>query len=128
MPLPSRWRRADRITDRLDRIEWLFNDRLGRLERTLLLVLQQERIEMSQIDDLNAQLANMDAEVAKQTTVNESALRLMQELKTAVDNIPNAPDLSTAVAMAQAISDKLANNDQVLADGVTANTPAAPTA
>jgi len=128
MPLPSRWRRADRITDRLDRIEWLFNDRLGRLERTLLLVLQQERIEMSQIDDLNAQLANMDAEVAKQTTVNESALKLMQELKTAVDNIPNAPDLSTAVAMAQAISDKLANNDQVLADGVTANTPAAPTA
>ena len=128
MLLPSRWRRADRITDRLDRIEWLFNDRLGRLERTLLLVLQQERIEMSQIDDLNAQLANMDAEVAKQTTVNESALKLMQELKTAVDNIPNAPDLSTAVAMAQAISDKLANNDQVLADGVTANTPAAPTA
>ena len=128
MPLPSRWRRADRITDRLDRIEGIFNDRVGRIERTLLLLLQQERIEMSQIDDLNAQLANMDAEVAKQTTVNESALKLLQELRAAVDNIPSAPDLSTAVAMAQAISEKLANNDQILADGVVANTSAAPTA
>ena len=120
----ARWPKVPRLTnaDRLDEII----ARLGVIERTLLFVLQQEGIEMAQIDDLNTQLANMDAEIAKQTTVNESAMKLLQELKTAVDNIPNAPDLSSAVAMAQAISAKLATNDQALADAVVANTLAAP--
>lgn len=99
--------------------------RLATIERTLLFVLRQEGIEMAQIDDLNAQLANMDAEIERQTTVNQSAVTLLQQLKAAVDNIQTAPDLSAAVAMAQAISAKLGTNDQALADAVTANTPAA---
>lgn len=112
-----------RITnaDRLDAID----ARLSVIERTLLYLVRMEGSEMAQIDDLNDQLAGMDAEIAKQTTVNQSAVTLLQELKAAVDNIPNAPDLSSAVAMAQAISAKLSTNDQALADAVVANTPAA---
>lgn len=82
---------------------------------------------MAQLDDLKQQLTDMDGKVEALTTVETSAITLLQELKAAVDNIPAATDLSDAIAMAQAISVKIDTDSQVLADAVVANTPAAPT-
>ncbi len=81
---------------------------------------------MAAIDDLKAKLDDVDAKVALQTTVEASAMTLLTELKAAVDGIATAPDLASAIAQAQAISDHIAANDQALADSVAANTPAAP--
>ncbi len=81
---------------------------------------------MAQIDDLNAKLAAMDAKVTAETDRDASVIALLVELKGMVDGITQAPDLASAIAQAQAISDHLDANDATLAAAVAANTPAPP--
>lgn len=82
---------------------------------------------MAQLDDLKQQLTDMDGRVESLTGHEASMIALLQELKAAVDKIPQAVDLSEAIAMAQAISTKIETDDQAMVDAVVANTPNAPT-
>jgi uncharacterized alpha-E superfamily protein len=83
--------------------------------RTLLLLIIQKLNNMSQaLDDLTAK-------VEAETTVNQSAVTLLQTLKTELDAAIASGDDSAL----QALSDKIGTNTQALADAITANTPAA---
>lgn len=67
-----------------------------------------------------ADLTALQAEVANNTTVETSAVTLLQGLKAALDAAGTDP-----VAL-KALSDTLGANDTALAAAVAANTPAAP--
>lgn len=66
-----------------------------------------------------ADLTELTAEVTNNTTVEQSAITLLQGLKAQLDAAGTDP-----VAL-KALSDQLAANDTALAAAVTANTPAA---
>lgn len=66
-----------------------------------------------------ADLTALQASVEKTTTVEQSAIVLLQGLKAQLDAAGTDP-----VAL-KALSDSLDTNDQALADAITANTPAA---
>lgn len=84
-------------------------------DRTLLIhILNNQKLIMASLDTLTA-------EVARNTTVEKSALALIQGLKAQLDAAGTDP-----VAL-KALSDQLAANDDDLAAAVAANTPA-PTA
>jgi hypothetical protein len=91
--------------------EWLDSE-FRKINKKLDILIIQERNEMATLDDLTA-------EVAAQTTVNQSAITLLQGLKAKLDAAGTDP------AKLQAIKDSLTANDQALAQAVTANTPAA---
>lgn len=99
------FRQADR--DQLDRIEFKL-DALRALTRA-----QGMETDMN-LDDLKAQ-------VEAQTTVVDSAVTLLQQLKTMLDQAIASGD----PAKIQAVADLLHHNTQALADAVVANTPAA---
>jgi Ca2+-binding RTX toxin-like protein len=63
----------------------------------------------------------LTSEVANNTSVEQSAVTLLGNLKTALDAAGTDP-----VAL-KALSDQLATNDAALASAITANTPAATT-
>lgn len=68
-----------------------------------------------------ATLADIRAAVEAQTTVDQSVITLLGELKDKLDEaIANGAD----PAELQAIADELASNTQALSEAVTANTPA----
>lgn len=67
-------------------------------------------------------LADLQADVIAEATVNQSAITLLQGLKAQLD----AAIASGDPAQIQAISDSLEANTAALAAAVTANTPAAP--
>lgn len=71
----------------------------------------KENTEMALIDDLQA-------EVATNTSVEQSAVQLLQNLKAQLDAAGTDP------VKLQAIKDALTTNDQALAAAVAANTPA----
>jgi hypothetical protein len=91
--------------------EWLDSE-LRKINKKLDVLIIQERKEMATLDDLTA-------EVAAQTTVNQSAITLLQGLKAKLDAAGTDP------AKLQAIKDSLTANDQALAQAVAQNTPAA---
>lgn len=65
-------------------------------------------------------LTNLEAAVARDKTVNESAITLLNGLSQALKDAKDDP------AAIQAIIDQLDSQQQALADAVAANTPAAP--
>lgn len=70
-----------------------------------------------------ATLADIQAKVAAETTVEQSAITLLQELSQQLkDALANGADPATL----QAIADNLDQNNANLAAAITANTPAAP--
>lgn len=69
-------------------------------------------------------LTDLAAQVAAENTVIDSAVTLLSGLKAALD----AAIASGDPAQIQAISDSIGAEQQKLADAITANTPAAPTA
>lgn len=89
-------------------------DSLDRIELKLDRVLSQEVKNMSAIDTLRGQ-------VERNTGVTESAITLLQGLKTQLDGAIASGD----PAAIQALSDTLGSETDRLAAAVTANTPAA---
>lgn len=77
---------------------------------------------VERLNQMSVQLDALTAQVAQNTTVIESAITLIQGLKTALDDAIASGD----PAALQALSDALAAEDQKLADAVAANTPAQP--
>jgi anti-sigma factor ChrR (cupin superfamily) len=110
---------CDHCQGRLDRIERL----LGQILRTL----KQEEVQMSLLDD---KIAALTAEVANETTVEESAVALLNGIpKMIADAVAAAQAAGATPAQLQSLTDlqtTLAANDTSLAAAVTANTPAAP--
>jgi len=77
---------------------------------------------MSQISDA---VAAAQAEVANNTTVQGSAVTLLQQLLALYTAaVANAADDAAAVAAVKALTAQLQQNDQALAAAVVANTPA----
>lgn len=72
-------------------------------------------------------LTDLQAQVASNTTVVNSAATLISGLKTALDAAIAAQQDGDDGAALQALSSELAASDAALAAAVTANTPAAPT-
>lgn len=85
------------------------------LERLARQQLIQERRMSKEMDDLTAQ-------VEQNRTVTQSAITLIQGIKARLDAAGTDP------AKLQALRDDLASQDQALADAVTTNTPAEPSA
>jgi hypothetical protein len=81
----------------------------------------------STLDPLAAIITALQAEVTNQTTVNQSAITLIQgiaaQLGTVAQQMANEGADVTALT---ALQTSLTNNDSSLAAAVTANTPAAP--
>jgi ATP/maltotriose-dependent transcriptional regulator MalT len=93
------WKKVNRALERLE-------ERLTRMEKRL----------MTAIDNLRAQ-------VERNNSVTESAITLLQGIKTQLDNAIASGD----PAAIQALSDTLGTETDKLAAAVVANTPAAPT-
>lgn len=70
------------------------------------------------LDKMSEQLDTLIAEVARNTTVEQSAIVLIQGLKAQLDAAGTNP------VKLKALSDSLAKNDDDLAAAVAANTPA----
>lgn len=86
-----------------------------KLDFIIKLLKKETEIIMSNAD----QLAKLQADVTAETTVNQSAITLLQGLKAQLDAAGTDP---TALA---ALSASLEANTQALSDAVTANTPVA---
>lgn len=98
--------------DGLDEIRSILTGQVVPLLRTLR---RQEALEMAAIDDLAAN-------VAADTSVDQSAITLLNGLKAALD----AAIASGNPAQLQQLSDQLGQNVNALAASVTANTPVQP--
>lgn len=70
---------------------------------------------------MSAELDNLTTEVTNATTVEQSAITLIQGLKASLDAAGTDP------VKLKALSDSLAASDANLAAAIAANTPAAPT-
>ena len=88
--------------------------RFDAIETLLRSVLQKEQHIMSELTDLQAQ-------VAQNTAVEQSAIVLIQGIAARIDAARTDP------AALQALTNELRAMDTQLADAVAANTPAAPT-
>ncbi len=99
-------------------------DQLHRIERKLDHLIVLARITIQKEHLIMADLTQLQTEVANNTTVEESAVALIQGLKAQLDAAGTDP-----VAL-KALSDQLASNDTALAAAVAANTtpPPAPPA
>jgi hypothetical protein len=72
------------------------------------------------VDDLMASIADLQARVAAQTTIDQSVVALLETLSADLKAAGTDP-----VAL-QAVIDTMDSNQAMLADAITANTPAAP--
>lgn len=82
-------------------------------------IIQNWRLHMTIQDDFAA----LQAEVARNTTVEQSAVALIQGIKKQLDDLLAAGQPITSEQI-KALSDQLGANDTDLAAAVTANTPA----
>jgi hypothetical protein len=94
---------------RLERIE----SAVQRIEALMIRSLTRSIVMARELDDLQA-------EVARNTDVEQSALTLIQGLRDQLDQAGTDP------VKLQALRDQLAQNDDALAAAVAANTPAQP--
>lgn len=78
---------------------------------------------LAKVNQIMTILDDLKGQVARNTTVTQSAVTLLQGLKQKLDDAIASGD----PAQLQALSDQLGKDDQALADAITANTPAAPT-
>lgn len=100
-------------------------------DRTLALLTTEVRFLRREIQYLRLELRTMAAtldqvvsDVAAQTTVINSAITLLQQIKAALDAAIATGDL----AKVQAVATQIEANTAALAAAVAANTPAAPPA
>lgn len=97
-------------------MDWLNSKQLDRIEQKLdMLTFRMVQGEKK----IMADLTGLTAEVARNTTVEASALALIQGLAAQITAAGTDP-----VAL-KAITDQLTQNDNALATAVAANTPAA---
>ena len=99
------------LTERLYRLEQKINHRFDRLENFLT----------SKFNHMANELDNLKAAAARETSLEQSAIVLLQNLSSM---LKSAPDM----AAVQTIADQLNANADGLAAAITANTPAAPAA
>lgn len=76
----------------------------------------------ARMDQQMSEMASLTAAVANDTTVDQSAVTLLNGLKAQLDAAIAAGD----PAALQALADQLGANATALSDAITANTPAAP--
>lgn len=88
---------------------------LGRIDAKLDLIIDQE-------NEVMADLSDLTTAVADATTVEESAITLLESLAAQLEAAATDP------AAVQALADSIRAESTKLADAVSANTPAAPTA
>lgn len=101
----------------VDHVLLLIFRKLERIERMLLNLTDDTEKEMTGLTDLQAQ-------VAANTTVEQSAVTLIQGLKTQLD-AAIAASQNGDDSQLEALSTQLATDDAALAAAITANTPAA---
>lgn len=99
---------------------------LHRMERNIIAHFEHrfnhlENLITSKFNIMEGALVNLQAAVTKETSIEQSAIKLIQSLAA---DIKAAPDLATV----QTLADQLNANADALAAAVTANTPAAPPA
>lgn len=70
-------------------------------------------------------LTDLQADVAAETTVNQSAVTLLQGLSAQIAALKNAGTDPTTAAAIDALAAQVEGNTSSLSDAVTANTPAA---
>ena len=99
---------------------------LDRIESSLLNLTKLATKGLTMQQAIQDAIDGLAAKVASLETVEDSAVSLLQGLKTALDTALANQDPTAVVAAVQAISDQLGTDAQKLADAVTANTPAAP--
>lgn len=116
MVKPTKCQCEGRIESRLARIDRMM-DNIIRLQVMALLSLQQLNIKENKI---MADLSGIVAKVSEMTTVVDSAVALMDELKVALDAAKNDP------VEIQAIIDSIEAEKAKLADAVVRNTEAEP--
>jgi hypothetical protein len=119
----------------LDRIEHA----LSALSASVTNLTQLVRTDLSQelqmanvLDSITAQVTALSTEVAAETTVNQSAITLLNGLSTQIAALAaNAADPAQVAQVASqltALASSIHTNAADLAAAVTANTPAAPPA
>ena len=72
-------------------------------------------------------ISKLQAAVANETTVEQSAITLLTTLSAEIQTLINASGNTVDPAALQAIVDSMNTSQAALAAAVTANTPAAPT-
>ena len=99
--------------------------RLDELDAKLNLIIHnQERIMATQAD-IAAALAKVTQDVAAETTVNQSAITLIQGLNAQIAALAASTTDTTTAAALTALSSTIEANTTSLAAAVPANTPAA---
>lgn len=99
------------LTERLHQLERTIDHRFDRLENFL----------NSKFNHMANELDNLKAAAARETSLEQSAIVLLQNLSSM---LKSAPDM----AAVQTIADQLNANADSLTAAITANTPAAPPA
>jgi hypothetical protein len=102
------------LTDRLLRLLDV-PERLDGIEHLLTRIILKER-------QIMADLTTLKAEVTRNTEVDQSAIALLTGLAAQIEALKTDP------AALQALADELKGSSDALANAITANTPAAPTA
>lgn len=108
------WQKTDHILANQSRI--LAN------QQTILAILRQLA---TQEREMAIDLTTITAEVANNTSVTQSVVKLVQNLAAQIAAIPPSSDPATQAALDQ-LSATLKANDTAIAGAVTANTPAVP--
>jgi hypothetical protein len=93
---------------------------LARIEQQLARILQQQGVEMS---ISKQQWETIKQNVAQETSVRQSVITLMGQMKAQLDSLAQQDSIDPADV--QAVSDQIAANQTALADAVAQNTPAA---
>ena len=98
--------------------QWLYQA-IQRLSGQMTLAIALLRTLIQQGVHMAGELDALTAQVAQNTTVEGSAITLLQNLSAMIASLKNSP------AQLQALSDSLKTSATALADAITANTPAA---
>lgn len=113
----------------LDRIEAIAGNIL-RLCGYLPLLLKIDLKELKLMSDILDATTALTAQVATETTVDQSAVTLLAGLTKIIGDlqtqVAQAADVPAALAAVKAASAAISTNQAALAAAVTANTPAAP--
>lgn len=109
---------------RLNRLE----DGQRRIENGIQMILDNQRKQFKKLEDmdttLSQQVQDLGAAVAENTSVESSAVTLLQNLSGLISGAASSGDLAQVEALAQQIS----ASSTALAASIAANTPAAPVA
>lgn len=97
-----------------------YHDQLTRMEAKLRSLMRIAIFSADKLEKIMAQIDDLEAELARNTSVDQSVLALITDLLAQVEAAKTDP------VRIQAVIDKFRANDDSLAAAVAANTPAAP--